>query len=109
MMDKASRMYALLDREATSGKIIKDFCVEAGLSYATFHYWRRRRRASATPSPTSQASDGFITLNCSTPQHSTAATLTVELPGGLQLKLIGGDLDRLADLLARLDRRYAEF
>ncbi|WP_157976261.1 hypothetical protein [Lewinella sp. IMCC34191] len=40
---------------------------------------------------------------------TTAATLTVELPGGLQLELIGNNLDQLADLLARLECRYAEF
>ncbi|THH34193.1 IS66 family insertion sequence element accessory protein TnpA, partial [Neolewinella litorea] len=70
-MDKASRMYALLDRQATSGKTIKDFCTTEGISYATFHYWRRRRRRrdSPQPEPAVVGRDGFINLRCSPPQE----------------------------------------
>ncbi|WP_116106150.1 IS66 family insertion sequence element accessory protein TnpA [Lewinella sp. IMCC34191] len=39
-------MYALVEHQASSGHSIKDFCAEAGISYATFHYWRSKFRLS---------------------------------------------------------------
>ncbi|WP_168797646.1 IS66 family insertion sequence element accessory protein TnpA, partial [Neolewinella litorea] len=107
-MDKAKRIQALVERQASSGQSIKDFCAEAGISYATFHYWRRKSR---TLRQAPSADVGFISLKCSPPPPepaaAAAATLEVSLPGGLRLSISGIDPERLTDLLHRLDQRYA--
>jgi hypothetical protein len=106
-MDKASRMYALVERQASSGQSIKDFCITEGISYATFHYWRRKSLSHREATP---HSEGFISLRCLTSSESAVADLNLEvrLPGGLHLSFGQSDLERVADLLVRLDRRYAE-
>ena len=104
MVDKANRMISLVERQATSGQSIKDFCADEGISYATFHYWRRKSRPRPDPAP---VDEGFVSLRCSPP--SAAPTLKVSLPGGLRLSFADPDPEHLVELLVHLDRRYAKF
>lgn len=106
MVNKANRMYTLVDRQATSGKSIKDFCAAEGISYATFHYWRRK---SSSHQESASPAGGFISLRCSPTLESGDVTrLTVRLPGGLRLSFADPDPEHFVELLVRLDRRYAE-
>ncbi len=105
MVDKANRMISLVERQATSGQSIKDFCADEGISYATFHYWRRKSRPRPDSSP---VDEGFVSLRCSPPPPAAPA-LEVCLPGGLRLSFADPDPEYLVELLVRLDRRYAEF
>ncbi|WP_232830206.1 IS66 family insertion sequence element accessory protein TnpA [Lewinella sp. IMCC34191] len=100
-MDKANRMISLVDRQATSGKSIKDFCADEGISYATFHYWRRKSRPRPDSAP---VGEGFVSLRC-----PLSAALEVSLPGGLRLSFADTNPEHLVELLERLDRRYAGF
>ncbi len=104
MVDKANSMYVLVERHAASGQSIKDFCAAEGISYATFHYWRRKSRPRPDPAP---VDEGFVSLRCS-PLPSAAPTLEVSLPGGLRMSFADPDPEHLVELLVRLDRRYAE-
>ena len=107
IVDKAKKMFALVERQASSGQSIKDFCAEAGISYATFHYWRRKSIPQRESTP---ASEGFLSLRCSASPEAMAASVTLEvsLPGGLRLLFGQSHPQRVAELLAHLDRRYAK-
>ena len=74
---KQSLWPARLQAQAESGRTIRAWCADNGVTEATFHYWRKRLAATAAPAPQ------FIAL----PSTRHSAMLEVETPNGFMVRL----------------------
>ena len=81
-----------------SGKSIKDYLQEAGVSYSTYNYWRKKLLSRDNPkpelAPISFTRHADSVFSCSVP---TGATLL--FPNGLRAHFGSGTEDVLRDLL----------
>lgn len=64
--------------QSRSGQSIKTFCERHGLANASFHYWKRRLRAEASPAP-----EGFLAVGV----VASPSTLALEGPDGWTLRV----------------------
>lgn len=69
-----------------SGMTQGDFCREMGISGSTFSLWRRRPREEAG-SAESTPQFAEVQLSAPTTGATTAATVTVHLPGGAKIEV----------------------
>ena len=67
-----------LAEQDQSGEPIKTFCERHGLANASFHYWKRRLRAEASPAP-----EGFVPVGV----VAAPSTLALEGPNGWTLRV----------------------
>lgn len=112
-MDKVSRFRELIRLQQDSGLSVRDFCLNEGISYSTFYYWRKKLRLGgknngnfiplvvkpAESAPANGFSRSRETHKIQPSQLSVDPGLLVLVyPNGTSLK-INGDLD-LAHLRA---------
>ena len=62
--------------QSRSGQSIKTFCEQHSLANASFHYWKRRLRAEASPTPERFLSVGVV---------ASPSTIAIEGPDGWTL------------------------
>ena len=60
------------------GQSIRAYCKQHGLANASFHYWKRRLRAEASPAP-----EGFLAVGV----VASPSTLALEGPDGWTLRV----------------------
>lgn len=92
--EKARVWRRRLDRYASCGLTIADFCEAERVSEATFQYWRRRlaedRSSGAVTAGNRPASDaGFLPIRVS------LATVEIHLPGGARVSIPSGETTAL--------------
>lgn len=75
---KQSLWPARLQAQAESGRTIRAWCADNGVTEATFHYWRKRLAAIDAPGPQ------FIELPST---RQGAPMLEVEMPNGFLVRL----------------------
>jgi len=68
-----------------ASQTVAEFCADEGVSPASFYQWRRRLRAEV---PAAETTARFVPvqLPTTTPAESTAV-LSLELPGGVRVRL----------------------
>ena len=106
----------------SSGQSVAAFCRQAGLSQASFYFWRRKLQAEPTPSkgsgsrrggmkldrrsrgPASSRTTGFVEVRLPSEALADARAIELRLPGGRCLVIRPGfDRSTLVDLLATLE------
>lgn len=86
-------MYQLVEECLHSGKTQKEYCQQAGISYAKFNYWMCRYRKQHQLKPTA----GFIKVD--TLPISEQQNLEIFYPNGVRLKAWGADLSLISQLV----------
>ncbi|MGD9647994.1 MAG: hypothetical protein AB7U73_19940 [Pirellulales bacterium] len=104
-------------RQRQSGLSVREFCSRAGLSEAGFHWWRRElARRSATSSvrnkknrsatsairPSRDAAARFLPVAVA--PISAEPAYEVALPGGVRVLVYASAAEKLAEVLAALER-----
>jgi transposase-like protein len=74
---------ALIEKKATSGKTVPDFCKENNIHPNTFYYWRKRLKTDDQPST---PVTNFIPLRVS-PDDNNTAPIEIEFSDGTVLRL----------------------
>lgn len=70
-----------LAEQSHGGQSIQACCKQHGLANASFHYWKRRLRAEASPAP-----ERFLPIGVAA-SSSTSSTLALEGPDGWTLRV----------------------
>jgi hypothetical protein len=73
----------LVGRQEKSGKSIAAFCREVGVSYGSFHYWRKRLGSKRGVSTTVESSFTELVVPRENPK------LTLHFPSGIKLEIDG--------------------
>jgi len=80
-----------IDRFEQSDQTVAQFCAQEGFSQASLYHWRRKLRPI---DPAQQTSTAFVPVKLPAPLHQepapltqAATTLSVELPGGVRVRL----------------------
>jgi transposase-like protein len=68
-----------------ASQTVAEFCSDEGVSPASFYQWRRRLRSEVTPTETT-ARFVPVQLPSATPEETTTV-MSVELPGGVRVRL----------------------
>ena len=90
-MTKQELMFTLIGEYEQGNLTIPDFCTEKGINKSTFHYWRRKLRASRS------GSSGFIPI--AIPASSGQSTIRLAYPNGVSIHLPAADLALIAQLI----------
>ena len=105
-VDKVSAWRARLARFEESGLTVVDFCLEEGVSTASFYDWRKRLAASRSETVAIDGdSSGFAAVRL----FGSTRVLAL-LPGGTRLEIPSGDgqaLRLVVEILARADAERA--
>lgn len=92
----------VLRRQQSSGLNVRAFCTRERIAESAFHFWRRTiRERDGNVKPASPA-PGFVPA-----MITSTEAFTLELAGGHILRLPGISVERLADLIAALERRLS--
>lgn len=81
-----------LDRFDRADVTVAQFCLQEGISQASFYQWRRKLRGQLSAPKSSQAppTPRFLPVSLPTPPSPPPETLkslmTVELPGGIRVR-----------------------
>ncbi|QDH78993.1 IS66 family insertion sequence element accessory protein TnpB [Echinicola soli] len=92
-MNLEEEMAALVEEFKTTGLTQKTFSAQKGIGYPKFNYWYRKLEGEHSREPT-----GFLpvrTRGSSLP----AETVEVVYPNGVKLRVPGGDLSLLSNLI----------
>ena len=102
-----------LRRQVDSGLTIAHFCIQEGLSTATFHSWKRRLRLRelAGTLPTPPASPAFlpVTVRLSEPADAEAPPIVADLPNGIRLRIPTADARLACRLVLACARARTNF
>ena len=90
-MTKQKLMLALVDEYEHGNLTIPAFCVARSLKVPTFHYWRRKFRASRSTSP------GFIPIP--SPRSIERSAIRLAYPNGVSIHLPAADMALIAQLI----------
>ena len=107
-MDRSSKAALWSKRLAVcerSGLSRRDWCAAHGINVHTFDYWRYRLRARppAKLVRSKRRSQALVPIVVSgAASASTASTITLRLPGGIELSAASFDARWLADLVREL-------
>lgn len=93
----------VLERQAASGLAVRAYCRREEIAESAFHFWRRTIRARDGKVKPAAPAPRFVPAVITPDVASEAFTLT--LAGGHVLRLPGISVEKLADLIAALDRR----
>ncbi|MHB1155177.1 MAG: IS66 family insertion sequence element accessory protein TnpA [Eubacteriales bacterium] len=86
----------LIDEQEASGLTQKAFCARAGISVATFGYWKRKLRSDAAAQPDGVASarsvslDDWLELAPEVPEPARGWHIELDLGNGVYLRLRQG-------------------
>jgi hypothetical protein len=87
------------DEQPRSGKRVKGYCEENGLTVHKFYYWRARLRELAGGA----AASGFV--ECRVPEAASGCPVILECAGGYRLQIAAGfderTLKRVLGVLAQ--------
>jgi len=93
--EKQAIMFAKVDEWKRSGKTMREFATEIGLSKSCFEYWIRKKRDTASGSPQfielvpSIGTKAEMHQSIEPNEHITQAQIVFTFPGGLRIKVYG--------------------
>jgi len=88
-MEKREYYRKLIEEQESSGKGVKEFCVEQGIVVARFFYWRIKIKRSAAPQ--------FRRVEL---QSKACSQVEMELSSGIKLKVKISELKAVVDALS---------
>lgn len=90
-MTKQDQKFGLMEEYERCNLTISAFCAARSLKVPTFHYWRRKYRASQA------APKGFIPI--SNPANTERSAIRLSYPNGVNIHLPAADIVLLAQLI----------
>jgi hypothetical protein len=102
---KRSQWRARLQRYERSDQTVSEFCLDEGVSTASFYHWRKRLTEHKSNEAVGGKPAGFAEVRV-----IGSAVVTVRLAGGTRLEIPVGDvrvLQTIIDTLARVDAERA--
>ncbi|QDH80442.1 IS66 family insertion sequence element accessory protein TnpB [Echinicola soli] len=94
-MDKREEMLLLMEEFENSGQTQKEFSATMGIGFPKFNYWYRKLKKEKGSGGTAD----FVRVDTSKPETAGRATLELEYPNGVKLKLSSGDLSLVSHLI----------
>ena len=105
--DRQRYWWEAIERQQASGQSIVGFCGQEGLSLASFHAWKRRFRRSQRGTRQRAAKEALVPVQIVSDPAGGVGTLEVQWPGGVMLRVRGGDVQTISAVVTALSASSA--
>jgi hypothetical protein len=102
IVDRQRHWREAIERQRASGQSIVGFCGQEGLSLASFHAWKRRFRRSQRGTRQRAAKEALVPVQIVSDPAGGVGNLEVQWPGGVVLRVQGGDVQTISALITAL-------
>ena len=96
-----------IERQQASGQSIAGFCGQEGLSLASFHAWKRRFRRPQRGIRQRAAKEALVPVQIVSDAAGGVGNLEVQWPGGVMLRVQGGDVQTISAVVMALSASSA--
>lgn len=100
--DRRRYWQEVIERQRASGQSIVGFCTKEGLAPASFHAWKRRLRRSQRETGQRLAKQALVPVQIVSDPKADAGRLEIQWPGGVVLRVQGGDAQTIGAVVAAL-------